>query len=39
MFLNMKKQDNRVNSAYTKDGSILYTKKKDDNRVYKIHNL
>ena len=38
MFLNMMKQDNRINSAYTKDGSILYTKK-DDNRVYKILNL
>ena len=38
MFLNMMKQDNRINSAYTKNGSILYTKK-DNNRVYKIRNL
>ena len=38
MFLNIMRHDNRINSAYTKDGSILYTKK-DDNRVYKIVNL
>ena len=38
MFLNMMKQDNRINSAYTRDGTIFYTKK-DDNRVYKILNL
>ena len=38
MFLNIMRHDNRINSAYTSDGSILYTKK-DDNRVYKIVNL
>ena len=38
MFLNMMRQDNRISSAYTKDGAIFYTRK-DDNRVYKIVNL
>ena len=38
MFLNMMKQDNRINTAYTRDGTIFYTTK-DDNRVYKIVNL
>ena len=37
MFLNMMKEDNRIDSAYTKDGAILYTIK-DKNRVYKIVN-
>ena len=38
MFLNMMKEDDRIGSAYTKDGAILYTIK-DKNLVYKIVNL
>ena len=38
LFLNLMRQDNRIGSAYTKDGAIYYTMK-DENRVYKIQNL
>ena len=38
LFLNLMRRDNRISSAYTKDGAIYYTMK-DENRVYKIQNL
>ena len=38
LFLNLMRQDNRISSAYTKDGAIYYTMK-NENRVHTIHNL
>ena len=38
LFINMMRQDSRINSVHTKDGVILYTMK-NDNQVYKINNL
>ena len=38
LFMNMMRQDSRINSVHTKDGVILYTMK-HDNQVYKINNL
>ena len=38
LFMNMMRQDSRINSVHTKDGVILYTMK-NDNQVYKINNL